>query len=266
MKRITALLLAALMLCALAGCGGGGSSASAAKFGVSTQGDNSILVEAENASADSVGVGTLIVGENQKIVIEADFGEDQQLNCRFALGEFAPGEIPGFVNEVMITGGDSTSFTAELGVYSVEIQPGTDKLTGTAKICVMPDENAQQDTSAAADYSAVTALDAASVEAFCAEAKQAYLDGDWAKISEMAQYPILVGGTSLADKDAFLSYVEGKSVAAVDREEMEVETCTNLFFNGQGICLGAGEIWINDANYMTDAEPLLQIIALNGIE
>ena len=33
------------------------------------------------------------------------------------------------------------------------------------------------------------------------------------------------------------------------------ETCHNMFFNGQGICLGDGEIWIIDPGYMTDAEP-----------
>jgi hypothetical protein len=38
-----------------------------------------------------------------------------------------------------------------------------------------------------------------------------------------------------------------------------------MFVNGQGICMGSGQVWLNDPNYMTDAEPQLQIIAINGI-
>ena len=38
-----------------------------------------------------------------------------------------------------------------------------------------------------------------------------------------------------------------------------------MFFNGQGICLGSGQIWIIDPNYMTDEAPALLILAFNGI-
>jgi hypothetical protein len=38
-----------------------------------------------------------------------------------------------------------------------------------------------------------------------------------------------------------------------------------MFFNGQGLCMGSGQVWILDPNYMTDEEPQLQIIALSGI-
>jgi hypothetical protein len=42
------------------------------------------------------------------------------------------------------------------------------------------------------------------------------------------------------------------------------EDCLDMFVNGQGICMGSGQIWLNDY-YMTDVEPTLQIIAVNGI-
>ena len=29
--------------------------------------------------------------------------------------------------------------------------------------------------------------------------------------------------------------------------------------------MGSGQVWLNDPNYMTDAEPQLQIIAISGI-
>ena len=33
------------------------------------------------------------------------------------------------------------------------------------------------------------------------------------------------------------------------------EDCLDMFVNGQGICMGSGQVWLNDPNYMTDAEP-----------
>jgi hypothetical protein len=38
-----------------------------------------------------------------------------------------------------------------------------------------------------------------------------------------------------------------------------------MFVNGQGICMGSGQVWLNDLNYMTDKDPELKIIALSGI-
>jgi hypothetical protein len=96
--------------------------------------------------------------------------------------------------------------------------------------------------------------------------KQAYLNEDWAKIADLIRWPVTVSGTELADRDAFLAFMEGKTIAETDQQEMEDESCTDLFFNGQGICLGAGEVWIIDESYMTENEPQLRIIALNGIE
>ena len=43
------------------------------------------------------------------------------------------------------------------------------------------------------------------------------------------------------------------------------EDCLDMFVNGQGICMGSGQVWLNDPNYMTDQEPELQIIAISGI-
>ena len=38
-----------------------------------------------------------------------------------------------------------------------------------------------------------------------------------------------------------------------------------MFVNGEGICMGSGQVWLNDPNYMTDKVPQLQIIAISGI-
>ena len=77
---------------------------------------------------------------------------------------------------------------------------------------------------------------------------------------------ITVSGTELTDAAAFTAFMADKTVAAADREELEADPCTDLFFNGQGICLGAGEIWLNDMSYMTENAPDLRVIAINGIE
>ena len=260
MKRIMALLLAALMLCALAACG----KTETSSFSVSASGEKLITVAAQNAKTDSVGVTTITLGENEELFVDAAFADSGELVVRFAPGEYGAETFPMETSSMTITGEDKSAVgNLEAGVYTVAVSPGRDGLTGTAQISAHPMEQAPV---SAADYSGVTAMEPAEVEAFCADAKQAYLDGDWAKLADLICYPVMVNGSAIDDKDAFLAFMADRHVADTDRQEMEEETCADLFFNGQGICLGAGEIWIRDVNYLTDADPLLQIIALNGIE
>ncbi len=116
-----------------------------------------------------------------------------------------------------------------------------------------------------ADYSAVTAMNAADVELFAGMVRTAFINADWETLAEYVRYPITVDGTELADAAALVAFLGERTVSDADREAMMNESCHNLFFNGQGICLGDGEIWLLDSNYGTDAEPQLQIIAINGI-
>ena len=51
--------------------------------------------------------------------------------------------------------------------------------------------------------------------------------------------------------------------------EMKKESCAQMFTNGQGICMGDGEIWFLDVNFdgvEQTADPLLKIIAVQGIK
>ena len=114
-------------------------------------------------------------------------------------------------------------------------------------------------------YKPVTAMNRDAVESFCAQMRSAYLDEDWESLADFARWPIMVDGTEVKDAEAFAAYMQGRTVSESDRAELEKETCRDMFFNGAGICLGAGEIWLTDPNYMTDAQPELAIIALNGI-
>ena len=103
------------------------------------------------------------------------------------------------------------------------------------------------------------------VEAFAAAARKAYLDQDWTTMSTMIHYPITILETPLNDAESFLTFMSNKTVAPEDAKNIEEETCKNMFNNGQGICMGGGEIWLRDPGYMTDAEPKLEVIALSGI-
>ncbi len=115
-------------------------------------------------------------------------------------------------------------------------------------------------------YAPVTAMDKFQVETVVAfNVRTAYLEQNWYALADMIRYPITINGTELVDADAFLGYMMDKTVAESDRDAMLEEDFLGMFVNGQGICMGSGQIWLNDPNYMTDEEPTLQIIAISGI-
>ena len=114
-------------------------------------------------------------------------------------------------------------------------------------------------------YSGVTALSSQKVEDVCTSVRTAYLNEDWSAITGMISYPIQINGTKLSDADEFLVYMSDKTVHESDRAAMEEETCHEMFFNGQGICMGSGQVWLVDPTYMTDEFPYLEIIAISGI-
>ena len=115
-------------------------------------------------------------------------------------------------------------------------------------------------------YASVTAMDKAQVETVVGfNVRTWYLSENWYAMADMIRYPITINDTTLADADAFLGYMIDKTVSESDREAMLEEDFLDMFVNGQGICMGSGQIWLNDPNYGTDAEPTLEIIAVNGI-
>ena len=129
----------------------------------------------------------------------------------------------------------------------------------------MADDMVFVNTAIEADYTAVTAMSAADVELFAGMVRDAYINADWETIAEHARFPVMVDGEAIEDAAALIAFLSERTVRDADQEAMVNETCHNMFFNGQGICMGDGEIWLLDPNYMTDAEPVLQIIAINGM-
>ena len=96
--------------------------------------------------------------------------------------------------------------------------------------------------------------------------RDAYLDSDWETLSKYARYPAKVNGQELKDADAFLKYLKGKKPVADSVKAMKEESCKDMMFTGQGICLASGLIWIIDDSYLTDKEPKLQVFSMCGIE
>ena len=115
-------------------------------------------------------------------------------------------------------------------------------------------------------YSANTALGKAEVEKFCAMIRDAYLDGDWETLSKYARYPAKVNGQEFKDADAYLKYLKGRKPLADSVKAMKEESCKDMMFTGQGVCLASGLVWVIDDSYLTDKEPKLQIFSMCGIE
>lgn len=115
-------------------------------------------------------------------------------------------------------------------------------------------------------YKSVTAMDKSLVETVAAfNARRYYLSENWYAMADMIRYPITINGTVLYNDDDFLGYMIDKTVSESDRQAMLNEDCLDMFVNYQGICMGDGEIWLNDPNFGTDREPKLEISAVNGI-
>ena len=115
-------------------------------------------------------------------------------------------------------------------------------------------------------YNGVTAMDKFLIETEVAfAARTAYLREDWNTLADMIWYPITINEKELKDKEAFLDFMKDKTVAESDWQAMDEEDLLDMFVNGQGLCMGSGQIWMNDPNYATDKEPTLQIIAISGI-
>ena len=119
------------------------------------------------------------------------------------------------------------------------------------------------------DYSGVTTLDAPAVEAFAARVRRLYLSADWNAMAQLINYPItLYPDVEIDDADAFMAFMADKTISESDIEAMTAESCIGMMSNGQGICMGSGQIWLRDIAFdgiEQTGEPDLRIIALSGL-
>ena len=277
MKKILSLLLALTMIFALAAC-----AAKDAPKG-------SEAVETEPAAADDGQnpimnfVGTYASGR-ASILVEADGADGAKLTVTWGSsawehsewvmsGKFDPDTLTIEYSDCVrkdVEFAEDGSIKSETVVYengfgTVHFDADDGSLRWKDDEEHMADDMVFVNTAIEADYTGVTAMSAADVELFAGMVRDAYINADWETIAEHVRYPITVDGTELKDAASLAAFLSERTVTDADQEAMVNETCHNMFFNGQGICLGDGEIWLLDPNYMTDAEPELQIIAISGV-
>ena len=117
------------------------------------------------------------------------------------------------------------------------------------------DGSQSTDSETGSNYGIATTATDDAVEKFASDVKNTVLAGDWDTLGDMVRYPITVGDNEIADKESFVTALEN-------------EDCTGLMANGQGICMGSGEVWFLDVNFdgiEQKGEPDFKIITFNGI-
>lgn len=275
MKKILSLLLALTMIFALAAC-----AAKEAPKGSEAEEAEATADDGQNPIMNFV--GTYASGR-ASILVEADGADGAKLTVTWGSsasehsewvmsGKFDPDTLTIEYSDCVrkdIEFAEDGSVKSETVVY--ENGFGNAHFDDDGNLRWKDDEEHMADdmvfvnVSVEPDYSAVTAMSAADVELFAGMVRTAYINADWETIAEHVRYPITVDGTELSDAASLVAFLSERTVTDADQEAMVNETCYNMFFNGQGICLGDGEIWLADPNYGTDAAPELQIIAISGV-
>lgn len=204
---------------------------------------SSAATHAEWTMSGKLDTDKLTVDYTDCVKKEVTFNEDGSVASEDVIYEDGTGTITFSAEDYTLTWDDAKEHVADGMVF----------VGGTAPV-------------EEADYSGVTAMPAAEVEAFAEFLKGAYLNEEWDVIAQHVRYPVNVNGVAIEDEATLMETLKGMHVSDASIVALQDETCTNLFNNGQGICLGAGELWLLDPNYMTDETPVLNIIAINGLE
>ena len=187
--------------------------------------------------------------------LEGPLSDSDYNICRYT-GVMA---LDGEALTVTFTDGEMTTTSTEGGSTSYHVAALDD---GQRTVTLLP--------AVPGDYSGATTLDAPAVEAFAAWVRQLYLDADWSAMAQLIDYPItLYPDAVINDADAFEAFMADKVMSEADVEAMAAESCVGMMCNGEGICMGNGEVWLRDVAFdgvEQTAEPDLRVIALSGLE
>lgn len=115
-------------------------------------------------------------------------------------------------------------------------------------------------------YQAFSAMDKSSIEETADKIRKAYLAEDWDSLKELVAYPVMINGAAVENEETFIKYMKDKKVSSDARKAMEEENCRDMFYNGQGLCMGSGQVWLLDPSYMTDETPVIKIKTIQGLE
>ena len=293
-KKLFAFVIPAVLAYSLAGCGSAGPAATeppipAPQVTESTQAPSE--EDGQNPVMNLVGVYS--TGDSREALVEAEGQENARITVTYAPSPWfhdetvMSGRYDPVTQMMVFTNAAMTEYTYNSdGSVNEERQMFAD-VSGRAAF--YPEDNTlhltmelpsgkedavfywgpSSDMKTVTDpdhYALATAMDKAKVETVIGYAvRAAYLGEDWYALADMINYPIVINGDFLLDSQAFIDYMQDKTVSDSDRQAMNDENLLDMFTNGQGICMGSGQVWLYDPNYMTDQEPALQIFALNGI-
>ena len=270
MKKMLSLLLALTMIFALAACASK-TAPSGSEAATEEDGQNPVMNFVGTYASGRASVLVAAEGmENAKIIVT--WGSSAFEHSEWVMsGRFDPDTLTIEYSDCVRTdvvfaqdgSVESSTIAYENGFGTIHFE--NDSLYWKDDEEHMADDMVFVNTAVEADYTSVTAMSAADVELFAGMVRDAYINADWETIAEHARFPVMVDGEAIEDAAALIAFLSERTVRDADQEAMVNETCHNMFFNGQGICLGDGEIWIIDPGYMTDAEPELQIIAISGV-
>ena len=253
---ILALAMSASMACA--GCNGSKPEETTGTSAVVTEASTTETSKEESKTEETKETSdTSVTAESSED--DGDKADDDSTEAKISAEEDEGNAEPADLQAPVVLDDDSGSADSD------------DSLSEPVVVVDAPDEDngSEKDGKKSSEdndyYSGVTAMGKADVEAFCAKIRDAYIKSDWKTISEYLRYPAIVGNEELEDADAFMKYIDGKTPAAEDLKEMENETCKDIYYSGKGICLGTGQVWIIDENYLTDKTPNLQIFSMFGV-
>ena len=187
-------------------------------------------------------------------LLEGSLDDSDATTCRYT----GTMKLNGDILTITFTDGEMTEASAEGGSTSYHVAPLDE---AQRSVTLVP--------AVQSDYSGVTTLEAAEVEAFAAWVRQLYLNGDWDAIAQMISYPItMYRNVAIDDAEAFVSFMADKTMSESDIEAMSAENCVGMMSNGEGICMGSGQIWLRDIAFDgvgQVGEPDLRIIAVSGL-
>ena len=95
-------------------------------------------------------------------------------------------------------------------------------------------------------YAVATRMAASEVEAFAKIVRHNILEENWKALSDKIQYPISIQGLKVEDPWSFSEWMKDISLGENFMKAVSNESCTGMFCNWQGICMGDGQVWINE--------------------